>query len=110
MGQDFRKLRALAALLPAGALGMSISLASAGAMAMASPGPVQADLAKPASVALRLQAIRNSVSEVLDHAAKDSNDPAADRETHSPGGATVDGETGGTDLTTDGATAASSRP
>ena len=81
MGQDFRKLRALAALLPAGALGMSISLASAGAMAMASPGPVQAEPAKPASVALRLQAIRTSVSEVLDHAAKASNDPTADRET-----------------------------
>ncbi len=78
MTNDRRKLRALAALLPAGALGLSISLASADANAKASDG---VDRAAPASVALRLQSIRNSVSEVLDQVAKDPDDPTADRET-----------------------------
>src|SRR5215212_3768057 len=78
MNNDRRKLRALAALLPAGALGLSISLASADANATASDG---VDRAAPPSVALRLQSIRNSVSEVLDQVAKDPDDPTADRET-----------------------------
>ena len=33
-------------------------------------------------MALRLQSIRNSVSEVLNQVAKDPDDPTADRETH----------------------------
>jgi rSAM-associated Gly-rich repeat protein len=78
MTKDRRKLRALADLLPAGALGLSISLASADASAKTSDG---VDRPAPVSVALRLQSIRNSVSEVLDQAAKDPDDPAADRET-----------------------------
>ncbi len=78
MAKNRRTMRALAALLPAGALGLSISLAAADASAKSIPGSVQA---APASVALRLQAIRNSVSEVLQEVAKDPNDPTADRET-----------------------------
>ena len=43
MGQDRRTARALAALLPAGALGLSVSLASADAAAtLASDGSAQA--------------------------------------------------------------------
>ena len=57
MLQRSRTLKLLAALLPAGALGMSIALA---------PEAAQAAPAKPAStsVALRLQAIRDAVSTV----------------------------------------------
>ena len=78
MTSDRRKLRALAALLPAGALGLSISLATADANATLSEG---VDRARPASVAARLQSIRKSVSDVLDQVAKDPDDPTADRET-----------------------------
>ena len=67
MTRDRRSLRALAALLPAGALGLSISLAAADAQATVSPntGTKSAD-----SVAVRLQTIRNSVSNVLSETAK----------------------------------------
>ena len=77
MTQDRRTIRALAGLLPAGALGLSISLAAADASATAIVGK---DQVAPPSVALRLQAIRNSVSEVLDQVAKDPSDPTADRD------------------------------
>ncbi|TAJ42208.1 MAG: rSAM-associated Gly-rich repeat protein [Reyranella sp.] len=64
MTQDRRSLRALSALLPTGILGLSIGLASADGMAATSSGeramPKDSD-----SVALRLQAIRNSVSVVV---------------------------------------------
>jgi rSAM-associated Gly-rich repeat protein len=81
MAQDRHLSRALAALLPAGILGLSLSLASADATAKSSPVADQVDLAKPASVAIRLQAIRNSMSEALDQAAKTSDHSTADRET-----------------------------
>jgi rSAM-associated Gly-rich repeat protein len=77
MAKDRRTLRALAALLPAGVVGLSMSLAAADANATASAG---VDRAAPASVALRLQAIRNSVSDVMKEVAKDPDDPTADRE------------------------------
>ena len=59
MTQDRRSLRALSALLPSGILGLSISLASADSMAATSTGERTAPK-DPGSVALRLQAIRNS--------------------------------------------------
>jgi len=64
MTQDRRSLRALAALLPSGILGLSMSLAAADASAAESgeSAPVKAT---PESVALRLEAIRNSVSVVV---------------------------------------------
>ncbi|MDP1837591.1 MAG: hypothetical protein Q8L19_03740 [Reyranella sp.] len=64
MTQDRRSLRALSALLPSGILGLSISLASADSMAAISSGErtVPKD---PESVALRLQAIRTTVSVVV---------------------------------------------
>jgi rSAM-associated Gly-rich repeat protein len=62
MAQDRRTLSALAALLPAGTLGLSVSLAAADAQAVATADP---EVKKPASVAERLQAIRNSMSGVL---------------------------------------------
>ncbi len=64
MTQDRRSLRALAALLPSGILGLSMSLAAADASAATS---TSAEPAKgtPESVALRLEAIRNSVSVVV---------------------------------------------
>ncbi|MDI1287768.1 MAG: rSAM-associated Gly-rich repeat protein [Reyranella sp.] len=64
MTQDRRSLRALAALLPSGILGLSMSLAAADASATMSTGaePVKGT---PESVALRLEAIRNSVSVVV---------------------------------------------
>jgi rSAM-associated Gly-rich repeat protein len=80
MANDRRTLRALAALLPAGALGLSIGLAAADAKATAAAGVDQP--AAPASVAQRLQKIRNSVSVVLQEAAKDPDDPTADRDIH----------------------------
>ncbi len=64
MTQDRRSLRALSALLPTGILGLSIGLASADSLAATSSG--ERDATKdPGSVALRLQAIRNSVSVVV---------------------------------------------
>ncbi len=64
MTQDRRSLRALSALLPSGILGLSIGLASADSMAATSSGERTAPK-DPGSVALRLQAIRNSVSVVV---------------------------------------------
>ena len=70
MAQDRRSARALAALLPAGAFGFSVSLASAdAAAALSSDGGRQAK--KPGEVAKELQAIRLSVSEALEKYAKD---------------------------------------
>ena len=59
MAQDHRKLRALAALLPVGTLGLSVSLAAAGAKAVSIAEP---EATKPTSVAERLQSIRDQVS------------------------------------------------
>jgi rSAM-associated Gly-rich repeat protein len=70
MGQDRRSARALAALLPAGALGLSVSLASADAAAtLASDGGTAAK--KAGNVAERLQTIRSSVSDAVEQYAKD---------------------------------------
>jgi rSAM-associated Gly-rich repeat protein len=77
MSNDRRKLRALAALLPAGALSLSMSLAAADANASASAG---ADRPSQTSVAQRLQSIRNSVSEVMTEVSKDADDPSVDRD------------------------------
>ncbi len=60
-GSDRRTLSALAALLPAGTMGLSVTLAAAGAKATAIPDP---EAAKP--VAERLQSIRDSVSGAID--------------------------------------------
>ena len=70
MAQDRRSVRALAALLPAGALCLSVSLASADAAASLSPdsGP---DAKQPGEVAKRLQSIRLSVSDAMEKYAKD---------------------------------------
>ena len=62
MSQDRRTLSALAALLPAGTLGLSVSLAAADAKATATADPT---VGKPGSVAERLQSIRDSVSGAL---------------------------------------------
>ena len=70
MAQDRRSARALAALLPAGAFGLSVSLASADAAATASPD-AGAQPKKPGEVAERLQSIRLSVSDALQQYAKD---------------------------------------
>jgi rSAM-associated Gly-rich repeat protein len=70
MGQDRRTARALAALLPAGALGLSVSLASADAAAtLASDSGAKAN--KPGNVAERLQSIRASVSDAVEQYGKD---------------------------------------
>jgi rSAM-associated Gly-rich repeat protein len=76
LAQDRRSLSVLAALLPAGALGLSISLASADAAATAAPDSSAAAIGKSGSVASRLQAIRDSVSVVLKTGTKDSEDPS----------------------------------
>jgi hypothetical protein len=62
MTQDRRTLRALATLLPSGILGLSMSLAATDASAAKSGDSAPAT---PESVALRLEAIRNSVSVVV---------------------------------------------
>lgn len=77
MADDRRTLRALAALLPAGALGLSMSLAAADAGATKAVG---ADQPAPTSVAQRLQSIRSSVSVMVNEAAKESDDPTVDRD------------------------------
>ena len=59
-GQNYRKV--LSVLLPAGALGMSILLGSAGAQAAPEASDPQA--AAPSRVAQRLAAIRDAVSDV----------------------------------------------
>ena len=70
MSQDRRSARALAALLPAGAFGLSVSLASVDAAASRSSdsGP---DARKSGEVAQRLQSIRASVSDAFEQYAKD---------------------------------------
>ena len=70
MAQDRRSARALAALLPAGAFGLSVSLASADAAATAS-ADTGAQPKSPGEVAERLQSIRLSVSDALQQYAKD---------------------------------------
>ena len=67
MAQDRRTLRALAALLPAGTLGLSVSLAAADAQATA---VADGNAKEPGSVAERLQSIRDSVSGVLERDAE----------------------------------------
>jgi rSAM-associated Gly-rich repeat protein len=64
MAEDRRSLRALAALLPSGILGLSMSLAAADASAATSADRAPAK-GTPESVALRLEAIRNSVSVIV---------------------------------------------
>ena len=64
MTRDRRSLRALAALLPSGILGLSMSLAAADASAAKSRDSAPAK-GTPESVALRLEAIRNTVSVVV---------------------------------------------
>jgi rSAM-associated Gly-rich repeat protein len=68
MGQDRRSVRALAALLPVGTLGFSISLASADATATLSSG---ATPTKPTEVAKRLQSIRETITDAAAQAAKE---------------------------------------
>jgi|SRR5215831_3958642 rSAM-associated Gly-rich repeat protein len=63
MSQDRRTLSALAALLPAGTLGLSVTLAAADAKAVATADP---EIKKPGSVAERLQTIRETVSGAID--------------------------------------------
>jgi rSAM-associated Gly-rich repeat protein len=60
---DRRTLSALAALLPAGTLGLSVSLAAAGAKATAVADP---EVNKAGTVSERLQSIRDSVSGAID--------------------------------------------
>ena len=80
MTQDRRSLRALSALLPTGILGLSIGLASADSMAATSSGD-RAGTKDPGSVALRLQAIRNSVSVVVKPMSEGTETPGAEPET-----------------------------
>lgn len=79
MTQDRRSLRALSALLPTGILGLSISLASADSAAATSSGERTAPK-EPESVALRLQAIRNSVSVVVHIGNPAGEEPASAEE------------------------------
>jgi rSAM-associated Gly-rich repeat protein len=81
MAQDRRSLRALAALLPAGVLGLSVSLASAGVQAKATPDSDRATADKSMLVALRLQAIRLSVSEAMSQTAENGENFSTDPET-----------------------------
>ena len=70
MAHDRRTARALAALLPAGALGLSVSLASADAAAtLAYDSGTTAR--KPGNVAERLQSIRASVTDAVGQYSKD---------------------------------------
>jgi hypothetical protein len=73
MAQDRRTLHALAALLPAGVLGLSIGLAAADAAA-ARPSTDDALAEKANPVALRLEAIRESMSVVVRLPANDGQD------------------------------------
>lgn len=68
MAQDRRSVRALAALLPAGTLGLSVSLASVDAAATRSSG---AESDRPTEVAKRLQSIRETLSDAAAQAARD---------------------------------------
>ena len=62
MGQDRRTLSALAALLPAGTLGLSIGLASADAKAATTNPP---EARKPGAIHQRLDSIRRTVSTIV---------------------------------------------
>src|SRR3569833_2685273 len=62
MAQDRRTWSALAALLPAGTMGLSISLASADAKATATGEP---EAKKPGAVHERLDSIRRTVSTIV---------------------------------------------
>jgi hypothetical protein len=79
MTQDRRSLRALSALVPTGILGLSMSLASADSAAATSSGERTAPK-DPNSVALRLQAIRNSVSVVVRIGTPAGEEPASAEE------------------------------
>jgi rSAM-associated Gly-rich repeat protein len=68
MAQDRRGVRALAALLPAGTLGFSMSLASVDAKAALSSGSAPNS---PKEVAKRLQSIREAVSDAAAQAVKE---------------------------------------
>jgi rSAM-associated Gly-rich repeat protein len=68
MAQDRRSVRALAVLLPAGTLGLSVSLASVDATAALSSGSTPD---KPGEVAKRLQSIRETISDAAAQAAKE---------------------------------------
>jgi rSAM-associated Gly-rich repeat protein len=68
MAQDRRSVRALAVLLPAGTLGLSVSLASVDATAALSSGSTPD---KPSEVAKRLQSIRETISDAAAQAAKE---------------------------------------
>ena len=73
-------MRALSALLPTGILGLSIGLASADSMAATSSGD-RTEVKDPGSVALRLQAIRNSVSVVVKPMTEGTETPGEEPET-----------------------------
>ena len=62
MAHERKTLSALAALLPAGTLGLSVSLAAAGAKATTADPAMK----KPGSVAERLQSIREDMSGALE--------------------------------------------
>jgi rSAM-associated Gly-rich repeat protein len=64
MAEDRRSFRALAALLPAGAFGLSVSLASADAAATQSEGS-EPKARTPGSVADRLESIREDVARAI---------------------------------------------
>ena len=64
MSQQRPTFRALAALLPTGVMGLSMSLASADARATAASTSGTSDQSSP-SVAYRLEAVRRSVSVVI---------------------------------------------
>jgi rSAM-associated Gly-rich repeat protein len=64
MADDRRSLRALATLLPAGAFGLSVSLASADAAATQSEGK-EPKANAPGAIANRLQSIREDVAKAI---------------------------------------------
>jgi rSAM-associated Gly-rich repeat protein len=72
-----RTLEAISVLLPAGALGISVVLASAPAEALVAPDPSATSQAAPGEgVSARLQAIRSGVSAVTSQAgAETAGDP-----------------------------------
>ena len=77
MAEDRRSLSVLATLLPAGALGLSISLASADAAATTATAPGSTTLEKSRSVASRLQEIRDSVPVALKTVTKEGEEANA---------------------------------